>query len=587
MHKKPTQRSKTLLKESRLLKRVAEMDKDPIRFAIAGGVILLYAVFYFSQKLFEAYNFNDFGEYYLRAQDWANGVFRNSGGSDILLSVLEYFAILAHPHDFLASYRLTSHILIALTMAASFLFVVRRNEAMPDFWTKLTLIILTLSIPHFIFATVTIDQTLLFAACLLFFLSTYNMRWAGPVALLAFFSRPEAIIILPLYALLFWVDRKRRKDIAINALTFIALLVLAKWLIINSANVKSSVFAAQEYSFLDKLGWDYLRGFLRKLLNIPLVVALYGYETLQSTILWVFFLLGLVLSLRQRSAWVMYGVILCFIIANITLSADSETKSFSYLIDLIKGMQNEEEYFMVKAFQKFDSAIGHGRYRLVLYPAIAYFVVMGFVQTIALLLQRLYKKSFTLRITPVAALFLVMVALYNVAVAYRPIAREYAWDKKLERMHPFWKLGLEIRKSEGAQNVFIDSFCDESDGSFFVVFSTFSGTDMQISRFCKYSVWMEQTDGRRELVNHKDYEASMPANPYLFGKFYRSVTKAEEMYDSTRVYAWEQLARTHNDSILQAEGITHIITGRNSPNPNCVLLDSLKGVYLYRRVWEK
>lgn len=45
------------------------MDEHPLRFAIAGGVMLLFALFYFSQKLFEAYNFNDFGEYYLRAQD--------------------------------------------------------------------------------------------------------------------------------------------------------------------------------------------------------------------------------------------------------------------------------------------------------------------------------------------------------------------------------------------------------------------------------------------------------------------------------------------------------------------------------------
>ena len=38
------------------------MDERPLRVAIAGAVILLFGIFYWTRQLFEAYNFNDFGE---------------------------------------------------------------------------------------------------------------------------------------------------------------------------------------------------------------------------------------------------------------------------------------------------------------------------------------------------------------------------------------------------------------------------------------------------------------------------------------------------------------------------------------------
>jgi hypothetical protein len=558
------------------------MDERPMRFAIAGGVILLFGIFYWTRQLFEAYNFNDFGEYYLRAQDWVNGRWINSGGSDILLSVVEYLAIRVHPYDFLASYRLTAQLLILILMGACFLFVVRRNALLPDYWTKLSTIVLALSIPHFIFATVTVDQSLLFAACLLFFLSTYNLRWAGPVALIAFISRPEAAIILPLYVLLFAIDRKKRKDIAINFGTFLLLLLALRFWPGSAEGTSRAATDYQEYGFLDKLGWDYFTGLLRHILNFPVVMVTYAYEMLQSTFLWVFFMLGLVLSVRQRQAWAMYGVLFSFLLAYAVFFADAAALSYSQLFSIIEQMRAESDYFMVKAFHKFDSLMGHGRYRLVLYPALAFFVVQGVVHAVQWPMRLLSKKALP-RLVPVAIAVLVAgFALYHSAVRLRPIAREYNTERKLSRMHPVYKMGLELRKQAGHGAVLIDNFCDETDGSFLMVFSTFSGRDTVLTRFCKYGVWI-RGEGGNQLVNYKDYESAMPHNPYLLAKYYRSVTLASEMHDSTRVRAWETLFTYYPDSLLAAENISHVLAAEKINAPSLQIVDSLdKGGYMHR-----
>ncbi|MEY3386038.1 MAG: hypothetical protein RIR53_849, partial [Bacteroidota bacterium] len=156
-----------------------DVDAKPIRFLIAGVAMAAIGVFYALQDLFLVNNNNDFGEYMMRAENWRAGVFTFTGGTDVLLSVVEYFALLAHPHDFMAFYGLAKTILLLILLGSAYAFIVRNNPMLPDFWVKLGTVILACSIPHFIMATRTIDQTLLFGACLLLWMATYDIPWAG------------------------------------------------------------------------------------------------------------------------------------------------------------------------------------------------------------------------------------------------------------------------------------------------------------------------------------------------------------------------------------------------------------------------
>lgn len=170
-----TKPSKTAAASNTEATQQPSIDEQPIRYAIAGGLVLLFGLFYLSQDLFRVNNLNDFGECMMRAQDWAAGKFVLTGGSDILLSAIEYLALLAHPTDFMGFYSMTISILTGLTLVASFVFLVRTNPMLPDFWVRLGMTAIFLSIPHFIIATRTVDQTLLFGACLLLRIATYDV----------------------------------------------------------------------------------------------------------------------------------------------------------------------------------------------------------------------------------------------------------------------------------------------------------------------------------------------------------------------------------------------------------------------------
>ena len=507
-------------------------------------------------------------------------MFSISGGSDVLLSVVEYLGIVMHPGDFLASYRATSTILIALTLAASYVFVVRKNPALPDFWTKLSTMIVALSIPHFLIATVTIDQTLLFGAGLLFFLATYNLPWAGPVALQAFFSRPEAVIIILLYVLLFIIDRTRRRQIAINAASFIALLLVLKvWL---GSLVPATVGGYQEYEFLDKLGWDYVVGLLSHIANIPIVFVTYAVEVLQSTTLVVLFVLGLAFSVRTRQAWPMYGVLASFFLAYAVLFADSKPLTYEQYISVIERMSAERTYFIVIAFNKYNALIGHGRYRLVLYPVIAYFMINAIVLGVGLhsrIATSLSMARFGRHIVTGCALL--------AAAAYMlgdlpTVAKAYDDNKQLANMHPVHKLGLGLKQKGPVGTLFLDNFCDPSQGSFLIELSAYSGFDRVLTRFCENApIWTIDTLSRSSILKASDYRKAAPFNPSLLAMFTRATANEQELRDSVRTRRWEALATTYDPALLAMENITHVIAARKIQIQHLRVTDSVGGAFVH------
>ena len=187
------------------------------------------------------------------------------------------------------------------------------------------------------------------------------------IALMTMLSRPEGVIIFPLYLFVYFVHREHRKQILINFGTFIILLLAAKWTM-QMLTPPAEVTGAQELGFLDKLSFTWGVGLLSHLLNIPIILSVYAMECFQNTLVFILFLVGTIVSARHRSAWLMYAVLVSFALAYAIMFADTAAGSYSHLIAIIKRMSNEKDYFVVNAFNKFDHQLMHGRYRLVLYP---------------------------------------------------------------------------------------------------------------------------------------------------------------------------------------------------------------------------
>jgi hypothetical protein len=561
---------------------VESIEDKPIRYTIAGGILGVYALLYFLQDLFNANNLNDFSEYYLRAEDWARGSFVNTGGSDVLLSAVEYIGIVVHPNDFLASYYLASKILISLVIVASFVFIVRRNDALPDYWTKLAVVIVTLSIPHFIFATVTIDQTLLFAACMLLFLATYNVPWCGPISALAFFSRPEAIIIIPMYLLLYFVDTRKRKQILINGATFIVVMLALKFIMSTQNTAPATTGGYQEYGFLDKLGWSYIGGLMHHISRIPVILVTYAYECLQSTVLFILFLVGIVVSLRQRTSWALYGVLIMFLLSYAVLYADAQAQPYSFYTSIIKRMSLEKEYFIVNAFNKFDSQLGHGRYRLVLYPAIAFFVIQG-ISALVTLLSKIVSHNVLRQRKHYALSGLAAAIALLMITQFAPVAEAYSSTKKLEEMNPVYKLGLNMRKQGARGKVFIDNFCDPSQGSFLMEFAAYSGFRTVLTRFCdKSPIWVKDSTGNSRVLLAAEYMQQMPQNTTLLAEFTTATASMKQLYDTTAIRQWERSALQYDADQMFKDKVTYVIAAREIPVQHLAITDTLGGAFLHR-----
>lgn len=567
---------------------IVALDHRPLRYAVAGGVLAMFGLFYWFIELFQVNNLNDFSEYYVRALDWTRGGFAPSD-ADILLSVVEYFGILIHPQDFLGSYYAASRILIVLLFLGSFLFVVRRNNVLPDFWTKLCLVAIALSIPHFLMATVTIDQTLLFGACLLLFLSTYNIPWAGFVGLMVFFSRKEGVIVVPLYIILFLIDREHRKMIAINAATFVVLLVGMKYWVVASQNAPapsavSAAFKGQEYQFLDGLGWQWFKGFFSHVSNIPVIIFAYAYEALQNVLLFVLFSVGFVFSIRQKTAWAFYGIVTAYLIAfSVNVAGEGIAGPYSGYTSLIGKMSREHDYFIVNAFNKYDSAIGgHGRYRLFLYPAYAFFVVQGIALILGLLSRMGLAKTMSRYGNYLLAGIAGIICLYYVGYRLTPIKQEYATSKRLEQLHPVYKLGLNLYSRDNVGTLFIDNFCDASQGSFLVELGTFSGVKDILTRFCDNSrIWVSDSSKGSVVLDAPAYKQQMPSNPTMLAMFRNANASSSELYDSAVVTQWEKIAFTLNDTLMRTHNITHIIAARRINHPRLRVVDSIDKAFLH------
>lgn len=553
------------------------VNESPWRYAIAGALVALFGIFYFTQDLFQVNNLNDFGEYMMRAQDWAAGKFVLTGGSDLLLSAIEYVALLAHPTDFMGFYSMTISILTGLTLAASFVFLVRTNPMLPDFWVRLGMTAIFLSIPHFIIATRTVDQTLLFGACLILWMATYDLAWAGMVGALTWFSRPEAIIVLPLFVVMYLLHWERRTQILINASSFVVILLLFK-LLSPSGDSGASAGGYQQFGFLSKISWDWFVNLLSHTINIPILVVLYAMEALQNTLLVILFCLGIAVSVRQRSAFLMYATIVFFCFAYAVLAAEGEPGSYSSFSSIIRRMSLERDYFIVNAFNKFDAIIGHGRYRLVLYPAIAFFVINGLATVLRWFSKTPARKSYA--DYSIAAVSL-LVAVYFLAGRYPAPSREFRTASQMEKMPPIMQAALAMRPhTERDARLYAEGFCDNSRGSFMSDFAVFSGVREFVLRVCPGTEFWQ--DGPTPIAKVDDYIREQPFNSGALMLFHDITARRSEITSPAFTQKLLGAASALTPQALSDAKISHVITGRDLQLPHLRRLGTFGNVRLYK-----
>lgn len=378
---------------------VKKLGANRAKLLVVSSTLILFYIFYLLQNLFFVNGLNDFDEYFIRAEQWVNKEWNWGGGPDKLLSFIEYFPIRWFQNDFVAFYKTTNVIIVTLLFVSTGFFIYRKNDVFPSMTWKYCISLFFISMPFFAVEMLTLDASALLGALLILFLSTYNNRYLGWLGLLIYIARPEGIIILFFYLLFFIIDTKKRKDILINFLTCLLLIV--------SYKVYESKYILQGFAITGDVAFDNVivtstkNNFLITIFNaiiavfytIPYVL-LYGMEILQNTILFLLFVIGLIASVFNKRMYAFYILIFGYAYLYLALNSfhinfDTGTafKLFASKMHLINSTLEISNGRNMEL-----NLYGHSRYRVFLYPAVAAFIIAGLSLIINVIRKRLFKN---------------------------------------------------------------------------------------------------------------------------------------------------------------------------------------------------
>lgn len=599
-------------------------------YIITAGTLLLFFIFYFIQDLFFVTGLNDFDEYFIRAEMWVNGEWNWSGGPDKLLSFLLYFPIKWFQNDFLAIYRFINISFVIILFTITFIFVVRKNEIFPEFFIKLCIAVFFLSMPFFVFKNLTLDASALLGAMILLFFVTYNNKFLGWIGLLVYLARPEGIIIIPFYILFFIIDKKNRKSILINFITFIVVFIGYKYIeskfilggmsITGMSEIDSNIITTAESGYL-----PLIKRAIFSLVYIPVYILFYGMSVLQNYVLYFFYLLGLVVSLLNRRMWIFYVMLGAYAFLYLGLNHFNNPFEFSQAFRVFGDkMQWINDTIAVANGREMEFNIyGHSRYRLFLYPAIAAFIITGVSFLINLIyLQfnkprtevvvgrpkggKLRKKSETpgssdngpkkvyqfiqacyptnekTRTIATGILFLFLILNY---IAYRGFSKEYTYKAQMETvwMNDIYKLGFDVRKKVKPNDaVFIPNICNCNRG-FLAEMMIFSGIRFTLVSVCE--------DCQDHIVHgHPEKKAYMPSGeietliPSRLVFFDRYAIDYQKTFNDSALAQINGLYQNFDLNMLDSLKIKFIITIQELDKPNLVKMNEQGQVKLYENL---
>jgi len=564
------------------------------KFAFAFIALLILYFFHLTQNLYFVNTLNDFNEYIVRAEAWVNGVF-TWGGTGKLLSIIEYLVLKYNDFDFMWFYHTTNNILISIAFLSAAIFIFRKNDFLPSLEVKTFIVIFLYTMPYVVFKNTTIEQSMLFASLLLLFFAVYDIPYLGFLSFIVYISRPEAIILFPTFVVLWYLHKNRRKQILIHFITFVILFVGLK---IFEHYSLGNAFSQQQFTQLahstENTGYGLMLWYAIKripilLLNISIRFPL---ELLQSYLLLAIFLIGIIFSAKNKKFYIFYTYALFFLAAGLYISIGKDI-SYKDYFNTFGWLWNQSSFlpdniFIANGYQpKFDIILHHSRYRLPLYIFVATFVIQGFYhlsywaakyatplftkKKITEVKLKHKKKTITKKKTEkieifsrqqvtymLLSVFMFFAIAYNINV-YTHFKKPYTFAVQWAKTEPVYKLAAEIRKNHDINDkIFIEAYCESSDGQFPTMIATYSGVYDIMLRLCdKASMRVKKhPQGKRRIT----YEEIKDRGTFGFVIVHSTVIDYKRSFAPTVINNFKNL---YQPEALDSIGIRYIISQRN------------------------
>lgn len=556
---------------------VKALGIEKFRLLLSILILFILYLFYLSQNLFFVNSLNDFDEYFIRAEMWANGDWNWGGGPDKLLSLIEFFSLKWFSTDFLKFYHFTNIILITLMFIALGLFINRKNDALPEFNWKFLIAAFTVLMPFYAVENLTLDESAFLSTMLLFFLCSYNNRYLGFVGLLVYLSRPEGILIVGLYIILLIADKLKRKEILINFISFVVLLTVYKFVESKflapgiSITGDSAIDNYAITNFQQNTSSIFFSAIV-SLLYLPVYTLLYAIEVFQNIPLLLLFCIGFLFSLSNKKMWVFYGIVFGYAFLYLALNGFRNPFDIGIAFKIFDSKLSwiTKDIEIANGYNMSFNVFGHSRYRVFLYPSLVAFVIAGISVIINFIRKfstkqeiaiksikkgKLVSKSPVNKIQPtkleipitlkekiifyteklvnpfklpeknaqsnaVLGVVVVFFILMNF-VSYKNFSKPYQSKKQLAEMNDYYKIALEIRKTKKINDlVLIPNICN-CNLNFFGEFEVLSGTRYMLMPVCENcnTMLVGGHPEKKSAITAKEIEEKIPSRAVIFDRY--------------------------------------------------------------------
>lgn len=608
---------------------IQKLGIEKVQIYLTGILLIFLYAFYLLQDLFYVNGLNDFDEYFIRTEMWVNGEWNWGGGPDKLLSFIEYLPLHLFQHDFLSFYRTTNIVLSTLLFLATFLFITKKNDLFPSYIVKLCASLLFLTMPFFIFRSLTIDASALLASMLLFFMVSYRSKYMGWLGLLIYLTRPEGIIIILFYLFFLIFDKKHRINIFIHFVSFIILLVAYKLIIAKFVLGTVTITGMPDIDnstveYVSKSYGSLILGALKGVLYIPQYLFLFGMEILQNNILFFFYLIGIIVSLFNRKLFfflvLVGGYAFMYMGLNRFQNPFEFHTAFNVFADKMEWLNKTIEIANGRNME--FNVYGHTRYRVFFYPAISVFIIAGALFTIKILYKafkkekttvlqvqkgkRLKKQAtnkeeinkpntsfwvkmldfFSLNELPersnIALPGITIIFLLLNLIAYAGFSKPFRYKNQMKDvyMNEYYKSGFEIRKRMKQDDiVFIPNLCN-CNRAFIAEFLIFSGTRYTLIPVCEncneHLVYGHPE--KKSIITAEEIEKIIPSRNVFFDRY---AVDYQKTFNDTTVRKIKQLYQKFDLNMLDSLNIHFVITPQDLDKQGLRIIKEIGEVKLY------
>jgi hypothetical protein len=613
--------------------RLSEIFENPkFRLYSSLGIILFFYIIYITRDLFFVNNLNDFGEYFLRASQWANGNWYWGSGNDKLLSFFEYLPVKYFGNDFNKIYKFTQILIISFLMLSLLIFLLRKNIVLPDFRIRFFAVVFLLTMPFFIVESVTVEQGILLTASVILFISTYNLPYMGIVGLIAYLSRPEGLIIIPLYFIFLWIDKASRKKTFINFLSFLVIFAIYKWFDIQYLNQGTTIISSYESHVFSKETiqesgniFVFILGALYKLIKIPVIVFIYAMSICQNYILMVFFLVGVFFGWKDRKLFVFYGILIFYVLMGyLRVAFKFDLLNIPQMFKLFFGIQEfVNETIKISNGRETELAgIGHSRYFLFLYPAVAVFVVSGILYSVnlftifttksqaslantnfkkggkitrgiskiktnekkpILFFERLYAFPKDIKTGSIALGIIFSIVLLNNIYAYSSLSEKYSTSTQKQDIYftDFYHVALKIRESRHPNDIVMMANVCNCNESFIQEFEVFSGTQFLLMNMCENCLkWpIKNHPEKRGDIDIDEIKQLNPSMTVLLDYIYIDYKKS---FSKSTIEKSRKLFEKFELNMLDSLNVRYLVTQQEIKYNSLSLISKFGNMWLYQ-----